>query len=182
MGRASRTFSCVCPSCLVYRNRSTRCAASSNTQPSEAPLPQGLGRGSASPAGELCWSPAAVPWARPNGRHTRGQMGTNGFQAGTAGKLGRALSMAAEVESTGHGGERDRAQPVRAWLLPPSSGLRPAAQRCPLGRRLCPVCASRSAGRARWQTRRGRLSRGPAPPRSPWKGRRPGRDAEESRS
>lgn len=72
-------------------------------------------------------APQPCPGAVPTESSVAHQ-GTNGFLAGTEGKWRRALSMAAEGESTGQGGERDRPQAGRA---------RPAAQHRPRHPALC---------------------------------------------
>lgn len=83
----------------------------------------------------------------------------------------------AEVESTGEAGERDRPQPARPWVVPPSLGLPPAAQRCPLGRRLYSVFASRSGAGPAGRPGRVACPRGPAsPPAAPGVSRGRARD------
>lgn len=128
-----------------------------DVQWAQAHSPQGLCRCSAASAGELCWSPAAVPWGRPNWEQCR--------TPGDKWLSSRHWGQVTESPVHGCGGEIDRSGrgtgQAPAWACPADC---PAPAQTP-----SPVCASRSVGRARWQTRRGRLSRGPAPPRSPWK-------------
>lgn len=134
----------------------------------QAHSPQGLCRCSAASAGELCWSPAAVPWVRPNWEQCR--------TPGDKWLSSRHWGQVTESPVHGCGGGIDRSGrgtgQAPGWACPAGC---PAPAQTP-----SPVCASRSVGRARWQTRRGRLSRGPASPCSPWKRRRPAQDAEES--